>query len=396
MIDDDVDVEDEVEIKKQSKLDKIRKDRKRDNSPSWLGSEEWDADTFRRNYHHAIQYYNVEKNIKELKPFVVTWMSLNSFTVDEINSYKKSYDWRTSNIVGGIACCLLNGMPEIRNDFNSGRNTASWLRKSLENIIQVSIAEDQAEVKEEKIVKPKSPVNIEENSLKMLEELDDAIERWSKSPETFSSKQINVVNFLARKESKPHHAKFIKAYYKNHLDELSEVLSPKDDDNDQLKESYSSKTRAQIKELYSFLVDIDNACSTIIKKTASESKVKKIKKLTPEQLVAKLKYQTENSNFELKSLNPTNIINSKELWCFDTSTRKLIKYIGKLSVKGSTIIGFDEKKSAAKTLRSPKEQLLEIKKCNAKDLNLYYNDIDAVEIKASGKINENQIILKIF
>lgn len=392
MLDIDDDIE-EVDTKK-SKLDKIRKDRKRDHSPSWVGCEEWDTATFKRNYHYAIQYYNVEKNAKELKPFVVSWMSVNGYTLDEINIYKKSLDWRTNNIIGGIACCLLRGMPECREDFNSGRNTASWLRNSINEIIKVSTVEDTEDKEEQIKEKPKKHTsNPEELSLEIIEEFDDAIEKWTKLPEHFSSKNINVSNFLSRKNAKPQHAKFIKSYYRGYIAELDAVLMPKSDDNEQLKESYSSKSRTHIKELHTFLIDIDAACSAII---LAQTKLKPEKKVSNETLVLKLKYQRENSNFELQSVNPESIINSKELWCFDTTTRKLIKYVGKLSVKGSTILGFDEKKSTAKTLRSPKDQLLELKKLSAKEMNLYYNNIDAVEIKASGKINENQILLKTF
>ncbi|MGA1691745.1 MAG: protein translocase subunit SecD, partial [Sedimenticolaceae bacterium] len=51
----------------------------------------------------------------------------------------------------------------------------------------------------------------------------------------------------------------------------------------------------------------------------------------------------------------------KELWIFNTKTRKLVKYVAaeyqELGVKGTSITGFDANTSVQKTLRKPEEQL---------------------------------------
>jgi hypothetical protein len=102
---------------------------------------------------------------------------------------------------------------------------------------------------------------------------------------------------------------------------------------------------------------------------------------------------------KLVSVNPADIIGAKELWVFNTKTRKLGKYVAaeyqELGVKGTSITGFDEKQSVAKTLRKPEEQLKEFKSAGKVALRKFLEDIKAVDIKLNGRINEDTVLLKV-
>jgi hypothetical protein len=66
----------------------------------------------------------------------------------------------------------------------------------------------------------------------------------------------------------------------------------------------------------------------------------------------------EFTELGLKSVNPTSIIGSSELWVYNTKNRKVTVYkaeSGNLAVKGTTIIGFDIKESKTLMLRKPEE-----------------------------------------
>jgi len=92
-------------------------------------------------------------------------------------------------------------------------------------------------------------------------------------------------------------------------------------------------------------------------------------------------------------------VGAKELWIFNTKTRKLGKYVAKefseLTVKGTSIVNFDEAKSVQKTLRKPEEQLKEFKSAGKVQLRKFLEDIKAVDIKLNGRINEDTILLKV-
>jgi hypothetical protein len=136
---------------------------------------------------------------------------------------------------------------------------------------------------------------------------------------------------------------------------------------------------------------------------AQEAKVNRApraKKTVPvEKIVGKLKYMKQNEPLKLVSINPADIIGAKELWIFNTKSRKLGRYIAKeyteLSVKGTAIIGFDENTSIQKTIRKPEEKLKEFKAAGKVALRKFLEDINATDTKLTGRINEETILLKV-
>jgi hypothetical protein len=102
------------------------------------------------------------------------------------------------------------------------------------------------------------------------------------------------------------------------------------------------------------------------------------------------------------SIDPKTIIGAQELWVFNTRTRKIGKYVstngfssGDLGVKGTSITGFDEKKSIQKTVRKPDVTLKEFQKAGKVALRKFLEDIKATDIKLTGRINKDIILLKV-
>ena len=103
---------------------------------------------------------------------------------------------------------------------------------------------------------------------------------------------------------------------------------------------------------------------------------------------------------KLVSINPVDIVGAQELWVYNTKSRKIGKYVaedmgGALSVKGTTITGYNANNSVQKTLRKPLEQLTEFKAAGKVQLRKFIDDIKAVDIKLNGRINEDVILLKV-
>jgi hypothetical protein len=68
---------------------------------------------------------------------------------------------------------------------------------------------------------------------------------------------------------------------------------------------------------------------------------------------------------------------------------------GPLSVKGTSIVGFDESKSVCKTLRKPEEKLKEFAKAGKIQLRKFLDDIKATETKMNGRIGLDILLLKV-
>ena len=66
-----------------------------------------------------------------------------------------------------------------------------------------------------------------------------------------------------------------------------------------------------------------------------------------------------------------------------------------LSVKGTSIIGFDEENSRQKTLRKPEVQLNDFKACGKVKLRTYLDDIKTIDTKLNGRCNPDTLLLKV-
>ena len=384
---------------KAKHLAEARASKGKDYSPKWDGHETWDTNQFLRQFHIAMSWYRLESSGKELKPKVINWMSANGYTKEQIAEFKKTKDNRCGTTVGAIAACLLKGMPPVREDFNDGRSSAVWLGQSIAKI--VSEGKDDTDDSEEVEVKPTGPVvsiqdRVREASYKMTEEIETAIEAFQTDPETFDPKAFKVLNLLKAHQAKAAHARVIKDFYARNLDELTEAATTKDE---QLKEAYSHLSKIQLRKITAFYQEIVSACEMLAQEAKVNRKPKAKKAVPAEKIVAKLKYKKADEPLKLVSINPADILGAKELWTYNTKSRKLGKYVAEefqdLGIKGTTITGFSEPKSVQKTLRKPADQLKEFKAAGKVVLRKFLEDINAVDTKMNGRINEDIILLKI-
>ena len=390
-----------TKLKKESIA--LREKAKRDYSPSWVGCEAWDENQFLRYFHSAMKYYRMEASGKELKVKVIDWMGKNGYDKKTIASFKKTKDNRCSLTVGSIAACLLKGMQSTRPDFNNGRDTATWLGAEIAKIIaegKDDIDEEAVKAAEEAkpaVYAPSIQERTRDAALKMTDELENAYASFQTDPEAFDPKAFKVLNLLKSQQAKAAHARIIRDFYARDLAELEELASGAGDE--QLKEGYKHRSRKQIKNFIAFLTEIQTACTMLMQEAKVNKKPRKTKAVSKDKLIAKLKFKKTDEPLKLVSVNPADIIGAQELWVFNSKTRKLGKYVAEefkeLGVKGTTITGFSEMKSVQKTLRKPVEQLAAFKAAGKVVLRKFLEDINAVDTKMNGRLNEETLLLKV-
>jgi hypothetical protein len=376
----------------------------KDHSPVWEGCETWDDATFHRHFKRSMDYYRLESDIKSYKPAVAKWMETVGCTKADITAFKKVKDSRVGTTMGAVACCLNRGMTPQRADFNQGRDTAAWLRAEIvkvitegKNDIDPEVAAAEKEAAKADVYTPSIQERVREAAMRMTEEIENAIESFQTDAETFDPKSFKMLNLLKAVEAKAAHARIIKEFYSKDLAELEELASGKADE--QLREGYSHRSKKQIKNLIAFYQEIMAAC-TMLAQEAKVNRAPRAKKAVPaEKIVSKLKYMKTNEPLKLVSINPTDIVGATELWVYNSKSRKLGKYVAAeyqtLSVKGTTIIGFNETTSVCKTLRKPEEKLKEFKAAGKVQLRKFLDDINATDTKMNGRLNEEIILLKV-
>lgn len=376
----------------------------KDTSPTWDGCETWTGDEFHRYFRRAMDYYRLESEIKSYKPVIIRWLESVSASKQDIAAVKRLKDNRIGTTMGAVAHCLLRGMTPQRPDFNSGRDSSVWLRERIveaikegKDDIDPDIAAAEKEAAKADVYTPSIQERVRDAAMNMTEELEDAYHAFQTDPENFDPKAFKILSLLRGKGVKAAHARIIRDFYSRDLAELNELASGKADE--QLKEGYSHRSRKQIKNFITFLQEIESACKMLMEEAKVNRAPRAKKAVSKDKVVAKLKYKKQDEPLKLVSINPADIIGSKELWVFNTKNRKLGRYVAneymELGVKGTTITGFNENTSVCKTLRKPEEKLKEFKAAGKVQLRKFLEDINATDTKMNGRINEEIVLLKV-
>ena len=267
-----------------------------------------------------------------------------------------------------------------------------------------SVALLEAEQEEIEEAKPKAPViSIQQ---RMRDQVSDVCGYWDGFLDelvtgTVTTKKFDPYVDIKRNEVdiKPAHAKIIKDIYQSDYDEALLVLAWEDTDT---KEAYSNLNTPKLrKEFVAFYEKIFTACDTVINEGKAQRKPRIRKAPSKQKLVEKIKYKDSERTLGLASINPVSILDSSTLWVYNTKNRKLGMYVadamtGPLSVKGTSIIGFDPLKSTQKTVRKPEELLKGAGNLARTKFDKLYTDIKATETKMNGRINEHIVLVKVF
>jgi hypothetical protein len=205
----------------------------------------------------------------------------------------------------------------------------------------------------------------------------------------------DVMTYLKTEEVPPSMVTRIAAHFQEQHNEI--YMSQGKNADEQLAEAYNHLTKADVKRF----TDFYTALLADLEMYKAEKKVlaapRKRKPQSKTKVVANLKYMKKHNVLKLVSVNPETIIDTKTLWTYNTKTRKLGVYhaaeYDTLGVKGTTITGFDINTSVSKTLRKPAQQLADFKKAGKVKLRTFMEDIKSVDIKLTGRVNVDTIIL---
>jgi len=379
-------------------------------APKFANIEELDGKEFHKMRNQAIAYYYQEKKKSEMLPDVWKWCKNNGYIKEQIDILKSQQSLVTS-YQATLCKCVNLGMPDYNEQHAeywealpgvSGkmRPISDFLHKSFETIIAKGYAEGD-EPEEEKAKAPVKTIQQRtyEAASFMAKDIDEQETLLLNDPENYDVKKFDAGSLLRQAEVKANHAKIIKEFYQSDLVEMREVLENNDE---QLKEAYAHMGKKAVKNIIAFYEEIETACDMIAEHQKAQRKPRKAKVKPKTKVVEKLKYMKTYDPLKLVSVDPTKILDAKELWVYNTKTRKLGRYVvddpyntgATLSVKGTSIIGFDENKSIQKTLRKPEEKLKELKESGKVKLRKFMDEINAVDIKLNGRVNDQTILLK--
>ena len=369
--------------------------------------------TKKLTWHKAHYYTHYEVESKEWLTRCKLYIK-NKYDKKIVSAINKLPDWK----VGGKshwACAAYL----IENDFSE--LVPEGHVKGLDKWILELAEEGSALVEEKKAVdKTKKNVyvpSIQERIAEQAQLACEAIEEWLDGfltdKKKFDPKGFDFTKHFATHKVSQAHARKIKKYYTNEYEEAQliqklptpgEINKQKDPHKSdmlaQLREGYSHLTKKDAKTYLEALETLHGACDLVIDAAKATRKPRKKAPPSKEKMVAKLKYLERDDKLQIVSVNPLELIDSKEVWVYNIKTRKLGKYVADehatIRVKGTTLLHYNEKSSIQKTLRKPDETLKEFKKASKVKLRKFLDEIKTTDIKLNGRLNADTVILKVY
>lgn len=339
---------------------------------------------------------------KKEKAYATTWMA-NSFTTKDLKDATikyskihrkkemKKFHYSSINqiyfVSVGKICHIMNKGGSL------SQNTLDWF-----DVKWKELEERGKDLVEETPTETKKPVvsiqeRVREKISEYIAEIEEQVDLFSESG---YKSEFDMYKWLMNNNVKAQPANAIADYYVPWCDELKETITKKDG---QLVEGYSHMKPAQIKRFVEFLDNIIKDATTwgANQKTVRKTRTKKAPSI--EKQIARIQYAKENKELKLVSINPALIIGCNQLWVFNTKYRKLMRYDASgptgLSIKGTTLQGYDVETSMSKTVRKPNDVLPRVLNGGKIVIRKLMDELNSKSSVPNGRINGDTVLLRV-
>lgn len=239
--------------------------------------------------------------------------------------------------------------------------------------------------------KPTNVINIQDRIREKSNEIIGSVEELIDKGEEFS-----LYDWMKANEIPATYAPRIAAYYAPVLGELIEATEGKDA---QLKEAYKNFSKKQLEARVLFFNNLIEDAERYADTTKKVRTPRKPRAVSVEKKLKNFKFQKEDNNYKIASVNPEKIIGCQELWTFNTKYKTLSVFRaldrGGLQIKGTSIINYDENNSVTKRTGRKPEYYVDKVLNGGKVVLRKLTDEMKNDAPLSYRINENTILLKV-
>lgn len=333
----------------------------------------------------ALNYYNAAYENKDKRKWFMSYVGKKSTEFDSLSDW----DFRS---VGTMIRLKQREQPLQDKDLQYIENTIEELRRKAKGDQKYSSIKGAPKVKEDKPVVTIQD-RIAEAASSHIGEINGLIDDF-----ITSDIEIDVGSYLKANNVSPQVSKLIPPAFEKTLNELNEALEGKDK---QLVEGYSNLKKTKLKKLIKGIESISDACAqqVVSAKAARKPTVRKIKVKAPAVVVKNVKYMKEFPELKISSVSPELLVESKEVWIYNTKYKKIQVYRaigeGAMTVKGTSLIGYEVATSGSKTIRKP-EIITGFASMTKRTLAQEFKTLKTKEAAVNGRINQDCIILKVF
>jgi hypothetical protein len=337
----------------------------------------------------AFHWYGYHYGKKEVKEFIVDWLTRTD-RAKQARDFGRVPDAAMINVFGWLARMNLMGLELTEHE-----------QLCIDNHIRTLIGANHAvrqvtETVAETVARPTIQDRLRDRMMEAAGEIEGMYDEMITAGARMSAdyKPIAVLRGL---NVAPQLVGEVADIWRARFTALEEVTAGKDS---QLTEGYANFTKLQLKNLMKFAETVIADCGSYVQIKKTERAPRKKKPVSPEKLIQRFRYLKEFAELKITSEPVTKLIGSQEAWLYDTKKRKLIYavadgHIGTMTVKGTSLVGFDTTNSVQKTLRRPAEQIRALLSGGVANTRKFFKDIKATEVKFNGRSNENLILLKV-
>ena len=336
----------------------------------------------------AFNWYNYLYGADKAQEFIVYWLNSKPKRRDLAKKFKSQKKLDISSTYGWLARMITMGYPA---SYREMKKLAKAIREAEASI--VADTEPKIKTPEQVVQKPTIQDFLREKTAETLGELEGRFDDFVAD----TNVKANAFALLKERNTPQAQVGKIVDFANKRIAEFTEVQNT---DDKELKEAYSNFGKVKIKAVIKFFESVVADCQSYVTTKKAVKKPRKAKAKSVEKIVSKVKYMKADTALQVTSVNPAQMVGATEVWVFNTKTRKLGKYIadatlGPIGVKGTSLTGFDEAKSVAKTLRKPAEQLKALLSAGKIQIRKFMDGINAVEVKLTGRLNEDTLIVKV-
>ena len=330
------------------------------------------------DYMNALNWYNTMAENSEAREFVETYLK-NKKRMDEYKLFKRVPDVWVPRTAAWVARLLSRGYT---------------LPESAEPFFERKLAEALSKVKgeEETPKEPKKVVSIQDRVRDKTMDIVAEIEGMIDSNEEFS-----LYDWLKQRETPAAYCSSIIAYYTPWLGELLEASEGKDP---QLKEAYGYMNKKQLKERIVFINGVIEGAERYAGVAKKTRKPRKARPVTKEKILKSFKFKREDPVYKIASIDPEKVVGAQELWTFNTRYKILTVFRADepsgLSVKGTSIVGYDHKTSVSRgTGRKTQEIVDRVLKGGKLVLRKMMDEIPPTKTMLQHRVNEHTVLLRV-
>jgi hypothetical protein len=332
----------------------------------------------------ALNYYNSAFDNKDKRKWFMSYVGKKSTDFDSLS------DWEFRS-VGTMIRMKQREQPLQDKDLQFIEDTIAKLRVMAKEDKPTSSVKTEEKV----VAKPVTTIQdrIAETASTHIGEINGLFDDF-----ITNDTEVDIAAYLKSNQVSPHVSKLIPAAFEKTINELNEVIEGKDK---QLVEAYSFIKKTKLKKLIKAYESISTACAqqVVSAKAARKPTVRKIKVKPPAVIAKGVKFMREFPELKLTSVLPEQIVESKEVWLYNTKYKKLQVYRaigdGILTVKGSAIIGYEVATSGAKSMRKP-ELVTSFADMTKRNIGNEFKLLKTKESAVNGRINVETIILRVF